>query len=179
MSLAIRLRHDFPSIRMDMAFETPTPGVTVLFGPSGAGKSTIIIAAAGLLRPDECRVAVDGQVLADTAPYATPTAEQNPEIWRDASPVYHVAKSNAPFLIVHGAEDPSADGVETVSIDGVEAFYVTHTQDQTELLAERCAARGLLSTGSADFHGPDNRLFSRFLAFETYGLEPNLGPIAA
>ncbi len=36
----------------------------------------------------------------------------------------------------------------------------------------------LLTTGSADFHGPDNRLFSRFLAFETYGLEPNLGPIA-
>src|ERR1700678_519233 len=24
------------------------------------------------------------------------------EAWRDASPVYHVAKSNAPFLIVHG-----------------------------------------------------------------------------
>jgi molybdate transport system ATP-binding protein len=67
MSLAIRLRHAFPSIRMDIAFETPTPGVTVLFGPSGAGKSTVISAAAGLLRPDECRVVVDGQVLADTA----------------------------------------------------------------------------------------------------------------
>jgi hypothetical protein len=77
------------------------------------------------------------------------------------------------------AEASSPDGSETISIDGVEAFYVTHTQDQTELLAERCAARGLLTTGSADFHGPDNRLFSRFLAFETYGLEPNLGPIAA
>jgi predicted metal-dependent phosphoesterase TrpH len=66
-----------------------------------------------------------------------------------------------------------------LDIDGVEAFYITHTQEQTELLAERCAALGLLSTGSADFHGPDNRLFSRFLAFETYGLEPNLGPIAS
>jgi predicted metal-dependent phosphoesterase TrpH len=66
-----------------------------------------------------------------------------------------------------------------LGIDGVEAFYITHTQEQTELLAERCAADGLLSTGSADFHGPDNRLFSRFLAFETYGLEPNLGPISA
>jgi predicted metal-dependent phosphoesterase TrpH len=66
-----------------------------------------------------------------------------------------------------------------LGIDGVEAFYITHTQEQTELLAERCAALGLLSTGSADFHGPDNRLFSRFLAFETYGLEPNLGPIAS
>ena len=66
MSLAIRLRHDFPATRMDIAFETPTPGVTVLFGPSGAGKSTIIAAAAGLLRPDQCRVVVDDQVLADT-----------------------------------------------------------------------------------------------------------------
>src|SRR5471030_53433 len=67
MSLSIRLRHDFPSVRMDMAFEVPSPGITVLFGPSGAGKSTIILAAAGLLRPDVCRIEVDGQVLADTA----------------------------------------------------------------------------------------------------------------
>ena len=67
MSLAFRLRHRFPAVRMDMAFEVPSPGVTVLFGPSGSGKSTIIAAAAGLLRPDDCRIAVDGQVLADTA----------------------------------------------------------------------------------------------------------------
>ena len=33
MSLSILLRHQFPSVRMDMAFEVPTPGVTVLFGP--------------------------------------------------------------------------------------------------------------------------------------------------
>ncbi len=79
-------------------------------------------------------------------------------------------------LPVDGAEDSSTD---TVSIDGVEAFYITHTREQTELLVERCTADGLLTTGSADFHGPENRLFSRFLAFETYGLEPNLGPIAA
>ncbi len=65
-----------------------------------------------------------------------------------------------------------------LGMDGVEAFYITHTRQQTELLAERCAALEMLSTGSADFHGPDNRQFNRFLAFETYGLEPNLGPIA-
>jgi molybdate transport system ATP-binding protein len=67
MSLAFRLRHHFPTTTMDFTFEVPTPGVTVLFGPSGAGKSTIIAAAAGLLHPDECRIVVDGQVLADTA----------------------------------------------------------------------------------------------------------------
>jgi predicted metal-dependent phosphoesterase TrpH len=66
-----------------------------------------------------------------------------------------------------------------LGIDGIEAFYVTHTQEQTELLAKRCAELDMLSTGSADFHGPENRLFSRFMAFETHGLAPNLGPIAA
>ena len=67
MSLAFRLRHRFPSVQMDMAFDVPSPGVTVLFGPSGSGKSTIIAAAAGLLRPDECRIDVDGLLLVDTA----------------------------------------------------------------------------------------------------------------
>jgi 3',5'-nucleoside bisphosphate phosphatase len=65
-----------------------------------------------------------------------------------------------------------------LGMDGVEAFYITHTREQTELLAKRCAELGLLSTGSADFHGPENRQFSKFMAFDTYGLEPNLGPIA-
>lgn len=67
MSFSITLNHRFPSVRMDIAFQVPSPGVTVLFGPSGAGKSTIINAAAGLLRPDTCRIEVDGTILADTA----------------------------------------------------------------------------------------------------------------
>jgi predicted metal-dependent phosphoesterase TrpH len=71
------------------------------------------------------------------------------------------------------------DRFNALGIDGVEAFYVTHTQEQTQLLAVRCAELGLLTTGSADYHGPDNRLFSRFLAFQTYGLQPNLGPIGS
>jgi predicted metal-dependent phosphoesterase TrpH len=90
-------------------------------------------------------------------------------VW--AHPFWDVSE---PGEILDGIERFRAPG-----IDGVEAFYLTHTREQTELLAERCAALGLLSTGSSDFHGPDNRLFSRFLAFETYGLEPNLGPIAS
>jgi predicted metal-dependent phosphoesterase TrpH len=71
------------------------------------------------------------------------------------------------------------DRFKALQIDGVEAFYITHTREQTELLAKRCAELNMLSTGSADFHGPENRLFSRFMAFDTYGLAPNLGPIAA
>ena len=62
-------------------------------------------------------------------------------------------------------------------VDGVEAFYVTHTREQTLRAASACASRGLLATGSSDFHGPEHRLFSRFRAFELYDCEPNLGPL--
>jgi predicted metal-dependent phosphoesterase TrpH len=86
-----------------------------------------------------------------------------------------------PFWDVSDPEEvlSTIERFQELGIDGVEAFYITHTEEQTRLLAERCAELGLLSTGSSDFHGPENRLFSRFMAFETYGLEPNLGPIAA
>ena len=55
----------------------------------------------------------------------------------------------------------SIDRFHALGIDGVEAFYITHTREQTELLVERCAELGLLTTGSADFHGPENRQFSQ------------------
>jgi 3',5'-nucleoside bisphosphate phosphatase len=64
-------------------------------------------------------------------------------------------------------------------LDGVEAFYTTHTREQTEFLVGRCKALGLITTGSSDYHGPDHRQFTGFRAFETYGLDVNLGRIAA
>jgi hypothetical protein len=78
----------------------------------------------------------------------------------------------APEAVVAAIDDFRALG-----IDGVECFYVTHTREQTQLLAQRCDELGLLTTGSSDFHGPEHRLFSRFRAFETYGLQPRLGPL--
>jgi predicted metal-dependent phosphoesterase TrpH len=64
-------------------------------------------------------------------------------------------------------------------MDGVEAFYVTHTREQTLLLDDYATENGLLTTGSSDFHGPGHRLFDRFLAHELFDREPNLGPIGS
>jgi 3',5'-nucleoside bisphosphate phosphatase len=72
----------------------------------------------------------------------------------------------------------SLDRFHELGIDGVEAFYITHDEPQTRLLTDRAAELGMLTTGSADFHGPENKQFHSFMAFETYGIEPNLGPIA-
>jgi molybdate transport system ATP-binding protein len=64
--LDIAFRHRFGVTALDIAFTTPIPGTTVLFGPSGAGKSSVVSVISGLLRPDEGRVAVGGDVLSDT-----------------------------------------------------------------------------------------------------------------
>ena len=64
-------------------------------------------------------------------------------------------------------------------LDGVECFYAEHSREQTLILHDECEARGLLSTGSADFHGPDHDHFSRFRNFELYGRAARLGPIGA
>ena len=84
-----------------------------------------------------------------------------------------------PFWDVDAGEEVLAliDRFGAEGLDGVEAFYVTHTEPQTRMVAEHCAERGLLITGSADFHGPDHPRFNAFRAFDLYGLDPNLGPI--
>ncbi len=66
MSLSVRIGHRLGAFRLDAAFEAP-PGVTVLFGRSGSGKTTIVKAVAGLLRIEAGRIALDGDVLCDTA----------------------------------------------------------------------------------------------------------------
>lgn len=43
------------------------PGLTALFGPSGAGKTSVLNMIAGVLRPARGRIAVDGNVLFDSA----------------------------------------------------------------------------------------------------------------
>jgi predicted metal-dependent phosphoesterase TrpH len=63
-------------------------------------------------------------------------------------------------------------------MDGVEAFYATHTEAQTRLLHAFAHEHGLLATGSTDFHGPDHERFNRFRGFPTFGLQPVLGAIA-
>jgi molybdate transport system ATP-binding protein len=66
MMLCIDVRHRLGSFLLDASFETGS-GLVALFGRSGAGKTSIINIIAGLIRPDEGRVSVDGTDLVDTA----------------------------------------------------------------------------------------------------------------
>jgi len=60
-------------------------------------------------------------------------------------------------------------------VDGIESYYPVHDREQTRFLLDRCAEHDLCATASADFHGPGHKHFSRFGAYETFGLgEPEL-----
>jgi 3',5'-nucleoside bisphosphate phosphatase len=79
-------------------------------------------------------------------------------------------------------EEPSAvlialERFAEAGVDGVEAFYTTHSEEQVRILYQHASRLGLLTTGSADFHGPDHPRFNAFRAFDLHGLEANLGPI--
>ena len=65
--LQVEVQKRLGDFQLDAAFEGAERGFTVLFGPSGAGKSSVLAAVAGALRPDADRIALDGEVLFDSA----------------------------------------------------------------------------------------------------------------
>ncbi len=66
MTLTVDARHRLGAFRLDGAFISEN-GVTALFGRSGSGKTSMIRIIAGLTRPEEGRVLLDGEPLTDTA----------------------------------------------------------------------------------------------------------------
>ncbi|MBA4784851.1 MAG: molybdenum ABC transporter ATP-binding protein [Rhizobiales bacterium] len=65
MTFTVEARHRLGAFRLDASF-TADHGVTALFGRSGSGKTSLMRIIAGLSRPDEGRVVLDGDVLLDT-----------------------------------------------------------------------------------------------------------------
>jgi molybdate transport system ATP-binding protein len=64
MNIELALRHDGPPL--DFAATIPAGRVTALLGPSGSGKTSILRAIAGLLRPRQALVRVEGETWSDT-----------------------------------------------------------------------------------------------------------------
>jgi predicted metal-dependent phosphoesterase TrpH len=104
-----------------------------------------------------------------------PSAEEAVTLIHDAGGVAVVAH---PYWDVSDPEqvrDLVESLVRDVGLDGIEAFYPPHTPDQVKHLLELCDEFSLVPTGSSDYHGPTHKQFSRFGAYDTYGLgEPQV-----
>jgi predicted metal-dependent phosphoesterase TrpH len=104
-------------------------------------------------------------------PRRWPTAEQAIELIHDAGGVAVVAH---PYWDIDTPNEVD-DLIRSLGADGVEAFYPTHSKEQTEHLLELCSELDLVPTASSDYHGPTHKTFSKFGAYDTYGLgEPRV-----
>jgi predicted metal-dependent phosphoesterase TrpH len=99
-------------------------------------------------------------------PRRWPTAEQAIELIHEAGGVAVVAH---PYWDID-APDEVDDLIRSLSPDGIEAFYPTHSEEQTKHLLALCSELDLVPTASSDYHGPTHKTFSRFGAYDTYGL---------
>ena len=122
MTLSVQARHGFGAFTLDAAFDAP-PGVTALFGASGSGKSTVLSVVAGLLRPRDGRVILDGTTLLDRAAGIDVPAERRRcgVVFQDARLLPHLSvDTNLRYGLrraPHGATGPSfADVVELLGI---------------------------------------------------------------
>ncbi|HEU4662950.1 MAG TPA: ATP-binding cassette domain-containing protein [Dokdonella sp.] len=64
--IELALRHSYADLELDLAFRSQARTLA-LYGDSGAGKTSVLNAIAGLLAPQAGRIAIDGDVLLDTA----------------------------------------------------------------------------------------------------------------
>jgi molybdate transport system ATP-binding protein len=67
LDLQKHLRSSSASLEIDIRFKAQTHDFVSLFGPSGAGKTTLLRMLAGLTKPDQGRLVVDGVTWFDAA----------------------------------------------------------------------------------------------------------------
>ncbi|MDO9713059.1 molybdenum ABC transporter ATP-binding protein [Paracraurococcus lichenis] len=117
--LEVALRHRFghDGFALDLAFNAPGVGVTALFGPSGCGKSTILATVAGLLRPGEGRVVLDGTALIDTGRgvVVPPERRRCAVVFQDARLFPHLSvETNLRYGLRRAAPGAAGPGFEEV-----------------------------------------------------------------
>ena len=104
-----------------------------------------------------------------------PTAEAAVELIHDAGGRAVIAHPYWDVSEPEQVRDLVVSLVRDAGLDGVESFYPAHTKDQTAHLLALCDELDLVATGSSDYHGPTHKTFSRFGAYDTYGLgEPEV-----
>src|SRR5439155_12293382 len=104
--LCVRARLARGAFHLDVDFSIP-PGITMLFGPSGAGKSTLLDCIAGLISPDEGRIAISNDLLFDGATHLNLPAQNRRLGYLFQSPTlfpHLTARRNIEYGISHLAD---------------------------------------------------------------------------
>ncbi len=105
-----------------------------------------------------------------------PMANEAVEIIHEAGGVAVVAHPYWDVSEPEQVRDLVENLVSEVGLDGIETFYPPHTAEQTQHCLDLCEEFDLIPTASSDFHGPTHKTFSRWGAYNTYGLGEPVAP---
>lgn len=130
-NLEAKLRKSFAPGKLrdfgvDVGFMAP-PGVTVIFGPSGSGKTTILQCIAGLLRPDEGVISIDGERVFDSARNVDSPPQQRRVgyVFQDLALFPHMTSAENIAFGIRG----NGSGKVGMVRDIMERFSVTHAAE--------------------------------------------------
>jgi molybdate transport system ATP-binding protein len=124
MSAQVSIRHRLGDFNLDVTFAAASGGVTALFGPSGAGKTSIVRVLAGLTRPTNGRVVLEGRTVLDTEAgiFVPPEKRRAGLVFQDARLFPHMSvKNNLLFGWRRGAVRADAAQIaRTIALLGLE-----------------------------------------------------------
>ncbi len=142
------------------------PGqVTCLLGPSGCGKSTTLRLIAGVDRPDQGRVLVDGVVMCDAGYHSPPERRHVGLMFQDFALFPHLTVTeNVAYGLGGKAAEKSrrvSEMMERVHLQGFGGAYpheLSGGEQQRVALARAMAPRPRVMLMDEPFSGLDNRL---------------------
>ncbi len=139
--------------------------VTCLLGPSGCGKSTTLRIAAGVERPTEGRVLIDGRQVADRHRQLPPESRGVGMMFQDFALFPHLtALQNVAFGVTGSAADKARRATELLARVGLASHgsqyphQLSGGEQQRVALARALAPRPRVMLMDEPFSGLDNRL---------------------
>lgn len=121
--ISARFILDYAPFRLDVDLSLPGSGISVLFGPSGSGKTTLLRCVAGLERPTEGYLEINGAVWQDSRRgfFLPPHQRALGYVFQEANLFPHLTVyGNLCFGLKRIGLKPSAAGLEqTVELLGI------------------------------------------------------------
>ena len=146
MSLEFRhIAHAYGQVRalQDISFSASTGEITCLLGASGCGKSTLLGLAAGLLRVQQGRILIDGEVLADARRSPPPEARPVGLVFQDGALFPHMTiAANIAFGLPKAQRGEADSWLARVGLEGMGTRYphqLSGGQQQRAALARAMA----------------------------------------
>lgn len=146
--LQISIQAKLGQLTLDVAFSTPSQGVTALFGRSGTGKTTILRAVAGLQRFADARIHCHGESWQDGRHFVPPHQRAIGYVFQEASLFPHLSVRQNLEYGWHRAPRtaPPMDFTETCRLLGVDTLLQQQPHHLSGGQRQRVAmARALLA----------------------------------